>query len=65
MKEKGYTYTFFFKGDEVAKAFGIKGLPTLYLIDENGKIIYAEEGFGPERAAALTQIVKKALSKKE
>jgi peroxiredoxin len=38
---------------EVGQAYGVKGYPTFYLIDENGNIEAVEEGFSDELIAVL------------
>lgn len=44
MKEKGYTYTLLLNAEETAKAYKVVNLPTLYIVDANGQIIYRATG---------------------
>ena len=37
---KEYSYTLLLAGDEVAKTYGVKGTPGLYVIDKDKKVIY-------------------------
>jgi thiol-disulfide isomerase/thioredoxin len=39
-KGKGFTYTMLLNGDDVAKQFGVKGTPAVYVVDKNKKVIY-------------------------
>jgi len=43
---RGYTYTALPEGDVVAKAYKVDVLPTLYLIDRGGTIVYGKAGTG-------------------
>jgi thiol-disulfide isomerase/thioredoxin len=46
-------------GDAAAKAFGVKAMPSGYLIDRKGTVRYVHRGFTSETPAALeAQIVK-------
>lgn len=37
---KGYTYTMLQNGDEVAKQYGVKGTPAVYVIGKDKKVVY-------------------------
>lgn len=45
-----------------AQAFQVKGMPSTYLIDAQGRIIYSHVGFDAGRAKALEAAVDKALA---
>ncbi|MBZ0263951.1 TlpA family protein disulfide reductase [bacterium] len=45
MEENDYTMTLLFGNDELTKAYGVTGIPTLFVIDGNGNIRYKEVGF--------------------
>lgn len=45
-------------------AYQIKGMPSSYLIDRNGKVIATHAGFRPEEAAALEAKLRAALGLK-
>jgi thiol-disulfide isomerase/thioredoxin len=49
---------------QCAKDFGVKAMPSSYLIDRNGKIHHVHLGFRPGEAQALRQLVEKLLSDK-
>lgn len=48
MAKKSYTYTLVTKGDQVAEAYSVMGLPTVYVIDTEGKVAHAIVGAGAE-----------------
>lgn len=47
---------------KIAEAFGVRGMPSSYLIGRNGKIIYTHEGFRDSDKASLEQHFKQALA---
>lgn len=61
IKKKGYTYLNLLKGDDLAKAYGISGIPTLILIDKEGKILHTAVGFGPGEEEELTKLINEKL----
>lgn len=64
MLKKDLTYQLLVEGDEVAKAYGVSGLPTLYVIGPNGKIVYGEDGTESDSYDKLIQIIEEQLEKK-
>jgi thiol-disulfide isomerase/thioredoxin len=46
-KKTGYAMELLFGNDDLAKAYGVKGIPYLCAIDKNGKIRYEEFGYEP------------------
>lgn len=56
------TYTAGLDADgAVAQAYGVRGLPTLVLVDKAGRVVFRDSGFSPQKAAALTAAVEAAL----
>jgi peroxiredoxin len=49
---------------QCAKDFGVKAMPSSYLIDRNGKIHHVHLGFRPGEAQALRELVEKLLGEK-
>ena len=49
---------------EIAKRFGVKGMPTSVLIDAEGKVIQLHQGFREEERQALEDKLVAALGKK-
>lgn len=63
MDDKGYTYGCLLKGDDLAKDYGISGIPTLVVIGKDGKIALIEVGFGPTGDKGLRTAIDAALGK--
>jgi thiol-disulfide isomerase/thioredoxin/outer membrane lipoprotein-sorting protein len=63
MKKKGVTYRVLLKGDAVAQAYGIKGIPTFYVIGPDGKVLHASSGYNPKNEEKLTKLIEDALKK--
>jgi thiol-disulfide isomerase/thioredoxin len=64
MEKKKYTYTLLLKGDDLAKEYGISGIPTLILIDKAGNVLHTGVGFGPGEGEHLAELIDKELAKK-
>jgi thioredoxin-related protein len=64
MKKKGFTYGCLLKGDDLATAYGISGIPTLVLIDANGKVLDISVGFDPAEEDALIKKIEAQLQAK-
>jgi len=65
MKDQEFTYGLLLKADDVAKQYKVSGIPTFYLIDQEGKILYAASGFGPDKEAELKKLIKKNLKPRD
>lgn len=61
MKEKNYTYGLLLEADEVAAAYKVSGIPTFYVIDSKGRVLYASSGFSPERENEIAKVIYRAL----
>jgi thiol-disulfide isomerase/thioredoxin len=61
MDKQGFTYGLLLKGDDLAKAYGISGIPTFVLIGTDGKILYTSVGFSDEAEAKVSELIDKAL----
>lgn len=64
MEKQKFTYTLLLKGDDLAKEYGITGIPTLILIDKEGKVLHTAVGFGPGEEEHLAELIDKELAKK-
>lgn len=64
MKEKGYTYPLLLNGDDVAEEYGIPGIPTTFVIGQNGRVLYAGVGSGPDYYTELNEVIGDALAGK-
>lgn len=49
MKDRGYTYGLLLNGETISEAYHVRGLPTIYVIGVDGRIIHA--GFGANEMA--------------
>ncbi|MBS0195509.1 MAG: TlpA family protein disulfide reductase [Planctomycetes bacterium] len=63
MKKQKFTYTTLLKGDEVAKAYKVTGIPTFYVVGPDGNILYTSVGFAQENETAIANVIEKALPK--
>jgi thioredoxin-related protein len=54
-------YTVLLGGKDVSKDYHISGYPTMYLIDKNGKIVYAISGYGIGVEAILENYILQTL----
>jgi thiol-disulfide isomerase/thioredoxin len=61
IKEKAYTYGQLVQGDTVAAAYRVTGIPCLYLIGPDGKIIYTVSGFSEALEGTLSNLIEKAI----
>ena len=59
--EMNYSYVHIPNGDEIAKLFNVKYYPTVYLIDEDGKIVDALAGYRKDDPVRLIDKIKKLL----
>ncbi len=64
MAEKKYTYGLLANGDDLAKQYGMSGIPTFVLIGPDGKIIYLGVGFDEKQDETLAELIDKALAGK-
>jgi peroxiredoxin/outer membrane lipoprotein-sorting protein len=49
MKDRGYTYELLLNGETISEAYGVAGMPTIYVIGVDGRIIHS--GFGANEIA--------------
>jgi thiol-disulfide isomerase/thioredoxin len=64
IKKKGYSYGQLVNGNPVADKYLIDGIPCLYVIAPDGKILDARAGFHPRIEAELAQLIEQALKGK-
>jgi len=62
MDENGYTYGLLLNGDAVADDYKVSGIPTMYVVDQQGRIAFAEVGANPDIADLLTGVVDSLIS---
>ncbi|GMU34843.1 MAG: TlpA family protein disulfide reductase [Planctomycetia bacterium] len=61
VKDKKLTYTQLINGDEVAKAYHVRGIPCMYVIGPDGNIIYATSGYQPTHEQMFTKFIEETL----
>jgi len=61
MDENSFTYGLLLEGDDVAVDYLVSGIPTLYIIDQNGMIAFVEVGANPEIGEMLTSSINRLL----
>jgi peroxiredoxin len=64
MKKKGCTYQILVNGDKIAEDYRISGIPTLYVIGVDGKILYSELGAGVNTYQIVTEMIEKHLKER-
>ncbi|HEY3136533.1 MAG TPA: TlpA disulfide reductase family protein [Blastocatellia bacterium] len=55
MKAQGFTYGLLLKGEDIAKAYHVDTLPTVYVIGGDGKILYRSIGVGDDLSSFLAK----------
>jgi len=65
LKTKGFTYPQLFKGDQTANEYLVRGIPTIYVIGTDGKILMAERGFRPQKMSEIGKVINQQLNKKQ
>jgi len=63
MASKKFTYGCLLKGDDLATAYGISGIPTLVVIGKDGKVVEIEVGLADPSGAGLRKLLDAALKK--
>lgn len=61
MKSKDFTYTLLLNGDKVADDYRVSGIPSFYVIDPQGRVVYAASGFLPNREKELVGTIERIL----
>lgn len=64
MKDQKFNYMLLLKGDNVAESYKVESIPTMYLIDKQGKIAHTELGAVENLETKLEDTIKKLLASK-
>ncbi|MBK7231727.1 MAG: redoxin domain-containing protein [Saprospiraceae bacterium] len=59
--KRGVNYTILVGDEKLAKEYHVKNYPTIYLLDKNGKIIYAEYGYRENLQNIIEEIILKKI----
>lgn len=62
MLENAFTYGLLLEGDAVAEEYKVSGIPTLYVINQEGNIAFAQVGSSAELGLILTEVIDNLLS---
>jgi hypothetical protein len=62
MDQQKYTYGLLLKGDDLAAAYGVPGIPTIVLIGPDGKILFTSVGFQDKEEEHLAGLIDAALA---
>ncbi|MFG0274057.1 MAG: peroxiredoxin family protein [Phycisphaerales bacterium] len=65
MDEHEYTYGLMLDGDKVAEAYGVRGIPTFYVIGVDGTVIKTKVGFDPEGEQKMAEFLDEYLAEQE
>lgn len=63
MKDKGFTYPVALRGDAVGQQYNVSGLPSFYVIDQEGNVAYSHVGVSPDGdSSKLVEIIDTLLT---
>jgi hypothetical protein len=65
MRNNKFTYGLLLKGDAVAQTYGVRGIPTFYLIGPDGKILQTSSGFDPAAEKSAAKLIDGILAEME
>lgn len=63
IQDNKLTYPQLFNGDEAANAYMVRGIPTMYVIGTDGKILHSERGFRPDLVQSMSHVIDEHLKK--
>ncbi|MBK6911203.1 MAG: redoxin domain-containing protein [bacterium] len=61
IQNAGYTFPILFGKDETAGEYAVRGIPTMFVIDKDGKIAHRHVGYNPQIAQILAAQVTELL----
>lgn len=63
INKRGHTYTLITEADDAARAYGVKGFPTFYVIGKDGSIVETVTEYDPQTTrGSLIQAIDRALA---
>ena len=62
MNSKGYNYGLLLNGEAIGSSYAVRSLPTCYVLNKEGVVVYASRGFKPLDEAALRRAIEAALN---
>jgi thiol-disulfide isomerase/thioredoxin len=63
MKQNGFSYPVIVNSDSAATDYKVRGIPTFYVIDPQGKILFAGSGMSPGVESAIEQMIAEQVAK--
>lgn len=63
LERNGYDYTIIPQAEEIAAQFKVRSYPTIFIIDQQGKVIHAEKGFRSNAYEEWASIITEALKR--
>jgi thiol-disulfide isomerase/thioredoxin len=63
MKSNGYTYELMLNADDLAKKYGVSGIPTFVILSPNGEQVYKSVGYDPNHEQEIARIIEEQLAK--
>ncbi|MDX2017131.1 MAG: TlpA disulfide reductase family protein [Planctomycetota bacterium] len=64
MDDNKYTFGLILKGETIASKYRVRGWPTFYVIDREGKVVFGEVGYDPSHEKDFIAAIEAALAKK-
>lgn len=61
MKQMGCTYELVLQGDEVARKYGVSGIPAFFLIGPDGSVLMSFAGHRPAEFRRVDEMIDEAL----
>jgi thiol-disulfide isomerase/thioredoxin len=63
MRSNGYTYELMLQADDLAKKYGVKGIPTFVILSPKGEQVYKAVGYDPSHEQEIARIIEEQLAK--
>lgn len=61
IEKAGYSFPILLTANDVASRYGVTGIPTMFVIDKEGRVAYKHVGYNPQIVAMLSAQVKELL----
>ncbi len=63
--KQGYTFPILMADNEVAQRYGVSGIPTMFVIDKEGRVAYKHVGYNPQIVSMLSAQIKELSESQE
>ena len=63
MRDKGYTYDLLLNGERIMQDFGVRSLPTFYVLGKKGGVVHVSRGFRAQDAPVIERAIEGALAR--